>query len=91
MLRLTADQIFPRRRSPPVPEEYRSIYKVTGYSETENMWEYMCQIGFVKAQRDYKTATASLYKSATVIVPKGASTEAENCREEGDPTVVGGG
>lgn len=62
-LRLTVDQVFPRKRKiePLVYEP--SIYKVTGYPDNENMWEYLCQIGIIKATANYKTATANLYKS----------------------------
>jgi len=46
MFKLTIDQIFPRKRvfttccMPPKEK----VYKVEGYNDYENMWEFMCQL-----------------------------------------------
>ena len=65
MLKLTVDQIFPRKRKDFIPSD-ASCYKVTGYTDNENMWEYICQIGMVKTQADYKVATSCLYKTPQI-------------------------
>ena len=45
MLKLTIDQMFPRKRR---AEPINVYHKVPEYLDYENMWEYMCQIGMVK-------------------------------------------
>jgi len=55
MLRLTVDRIFPRKcKDFSILEP--NIYKVPGYSDTENMWELLCQIGILRVQTDTKVA-----------------------------------
>lgn len=61
-MKLTVDQIFPKKRNPQIQEITSSFYKVTNYSDTENMWEYLCQIGMVRAPINIKASTSSLYK-----------------------------
>ena len=58
--KLTIDQIFPPKHK---IEKLSVAYKVDGYSDQENMWEYLTQIGTVKVITDYKTATSNLYKT----------------------------
>ncbi len=87
MLRMTADQIFPRKRKEATQETYTSGYKVPGYTDTENMWEYLCQIGIVRTATNYKASTASLYKSlpatgAAAKNPPAAETETTAAAEE---------
>eukprot|EP00826_Nyctotherus_ovalis_P039889 TRINITY_DN3870_c0_g1_i1.p1 TRINITY_DN3870_c0_g1~~TRINITY_DN3870_c0_g1_i1.p1 ORF type:complete len:133 (-),score=36.63 TRINITY_DN3870_c0_g1_i1:235-633(-) len=41
-LRLTVDQVFPRKR---MMAQDASPHEVAGYSSSENMWEYLIQIG----------------------------------------------
>ena len=54
MLKLTVDQIFPRRiwRNFPDNEfEGRKIerfHRVPKYGDFDNMWEFLCQIGIIK-------------------------------------------
>eukprot|EP00826_Nyctotherus_ovalis_P065584 TRINITY_DN9642_c0_g2_i1.p2 TRINITY_DN9642_c0_g2~~TRINITY_DN9642_c0_g2_i1.p2 ORF type:complete len:162 (-),score=31.32 TRINITY_DN9642_c0_g2_i1:68-553(-) len=56
-LKLTVDQVFPRRRKFDNFTTEPTIYRVDGYSNYENMWEYLHQIGIVKVSNsDYKTA-----------------------------------
>ena len=87
-LKLTVDLVFPRKRKRdpnepnPPPEILPSIYKVTGYPDVENMWEYLCQIGIVKAPTNYKAATATLYKSATKSANNPSMIAEEHPREE---------
>ena len=59
-LRLTVDQVLPRKRA--IMQDI-SPYKVTGYSNTENMWEYLTQIGAGKfLTNNYKTAMTNILK-----------------------------
>lgn len=57
-LKLTVDQIFPRKRKTDFIEP--TIYKVSGYSDSENMWEYLHQIGIVKNPDNYKATASTL-------------------------------
>jgi len=43
---MTVDIIFPRKRRVDLAtDNLEQIYKVTNYSDNENMWEFLCQIG----------------------------------------------
>ena len=65
MLKLTVDKIFPRKRNDFIGTD-TSMHKVIGYLDSENMWEYLYQIGIVRIQADYKVATSSIYKTSQV-------------------------
>ena len=55
-LKLTVDQVFPRKSKDWVGNE-QSNYSVKGYSNNENMWEYLIQIGIVKTSPNNKVFT----------------------------------
>lgn len=83
-MKLTIDVIFPRKRF-----GYRcqpnKIYRIEKYSDNENLWEYLCQIGMVKVQANYKVSTASLYKSngkSQGIINTGPGLEEEHPEEK---------
>ncbi len=57
---MTIDQIFPRRRRKDL-NCYHS-HHVPHHDDQLNMWEYLCQIGMIRAPPNIKTATSSLYK-----------------------------
>ena len=42
MLKLTIDRIFPRKRYN--PNKIEKVYKVNGYDDYSNMWEFLCQL-----------------------------------------------
>ena len=61
-LKLTIDQLFPKKCKNDTIETNISNYKVTGYEDNENMWEYLLQIGTVKVLANSKIATSNIYK-----------------------------
>jgi hypothetical protein len=71
--RLTIDVVFPHKRRREGPETYDaslpSPYPVPGYSDLDNLWECLCQIGIFKA------ATGSLSKSSPKPPPDTGRTQ----------------
>ena len=61
-LKLTVDQIFPRKRKIEFNIPEVSPHRVDDYSDTENMWEYLCQIGIVKVPINYKSGSYTIHK-----------------------------
>jgi len=59
-MKLTLDLVFPRKRKMEYNFVEPSIYKVAGYSDTENMWEYMHQIGIIKGPVNGKAPVYNL-------------------------------
>lgn len=69
------DQVFPRKRKQDFGYIEPSIYKVTGYSDTENMWEYLHQIGIVKGPASQKAPPYNLYRLQQNVVNQLAKLE----------------
>jgi len=63
--RLTIDQIFPRKRKMDFITD-SSIYRVTGYSDIENMWEQLYQIGIVRVPINYKPGAYNFHKQLLI-------------------------
>ena len=70
-LRMTLDIIFPRKKKKEFNEFSQVIdyspYPVENYPDNENMWEYLTQIGIVRAPTNYKAATSSLFKQTAKL------------------------
>jgi len=66
-LKLTVDQVFPRKRRTDSIEP--SIYKVSGYSDYENMWEYLHRIGIVKNPENYRSTASTLVRLQQITIP----------------------
>lgn len=69
MLKITIDQIFPRKRWNGNFENDKKIerfHRVPKYFDYENMWEFICQIGFIK--RNPKNISFLNSQRATSVV-----------------------
>ena len=75
LFKLTLDAIFPKRQKQNHEGEQRQIekvFEVCGYSNTENLWDYLCQIGSIKNNNIGKI------KFITNLSPKKPSDGIEN-------------
>ena len=65
-MKLTIDQIFPRKRKRDFSDNGKygdgKVYKVPGYNDNENMWEFLCQIGLIKMPINMKTPLSLINK-----------------------------
>lgn len=67
-LKLTVDQVFPRKKKLNIQGPEISPYKVKGYSDIESMWEYLHQIGIVKGPAKMKAPPYSLCRLQQNII-----------------------
>jgi hypothetical protein len=51
-LRLTIDELFETKYSFSMEDGYNSPYQVPGYTNQENLWDYICNIRFKKIDLD---------------------------------------
>ena len=81
MLKLTIDQIFPPKRRRENADA--KVHKVPGYSDTENMWELLCQLGANKGVTSVKgPSVANLAKTDKDSKLKETAAEKEDCVKE---------
>lgn len=80
-MKLTIDQIFPRKRFS-TRKQPPKMYPVPNYSDTENMWEFLCQIGIAKAPSSLKTTTTSLYKTIGKFLTVTNASEEEHAEDK---------
>ena len=48
-LKLSVDLVFQKKKS---QNENIQAYKVDGYNDLENMWEFVCKLGFTKSDHE---------------------------------------
>ena len=85
MLKLTVDQIFPRKRWRNMENEIEGkkierFHPVPKYGDFDNLWEFLCQIGIVKtnAKAMINIATKSLSKPpVSADIPQAEAPPAE--------------